>query len=70
MTNYLFNTLSGIISSQTIMINTLSANYYSSKEIDQKISGVLQLDNLVQMNEEEINNYYNQVLQLSSSFDF
>lgn len=72
MPNYLFNTLSGIISSQTLLADTLSTNYYNSQEIDQKLSGIsqLQVQNLVFMTQEEINHYYNQASDLQNSFDF
>ena len=75
MSNYLLNTLSGIISTQISLTDTLSTNYYNSQQIDQKLSGIpqlkqLQLDNLVRMTNEQINSYYDQVSDLENSFDF
>lgn len=40
----LFNTLSGIISSQIQLATVINQNYYNSNIIDDKISGLTQLD--------------------------
>lgn len=40
----LFNTLSGIISSQIQLTNIINQNYYNSSIIDDKLSGLTQLD--------------------------
>lgn len=40
----LFNTLSTVISSQIQLTNILSGNYYKQSVIDQKLSGLAELD--------------------------
>lgn len=40
----LFNTLSTVISSQIQLTNILSSNYYKQSVIDDKLSGLIELD--------------------------